>query len=214
MQDSKFKMQTTKRALRLSRLLFAFCILYFALVSGACAKAKAASAPDGPPLAMPQPPPRVLAPVDEPLAATPTNPEPPATTAPRTPARPAPRRPATAGTATPEPEPRQEPATPTPPPAAAQQPTPTPTEPPRELRPAVSAADAAEERKVRDVLQRAARDLSRVDYRKLTPEGRSQYEQSKRFTDQAEQAIKDRNYVFATTLADKAAALAAELLGR
>ena len=93
-------------------------------------------------------------------------------------------------------------------------PSPTATEPTRELRPALSAADTAEERKIRDLLTRATRDLNRVDYRRLSSDGRSQYEQSKRFSDQAEQAIKDRNYVFAATLADKAATLAAQLLGR
>jgi hypothetical protein len=71
---------------------------------------------------------------------------------------------------------------------------------------------AAAERKVRDLLTRAARDLNRVDYGKLSVDGRSQYEQSKRFSQQAEMALKDRNVVFATTLADKAATLATELL--
>ena len=51
------------------------------------------------------------------------------------------------------------------------------------------------------------------DYRKLSNEGRSQYDQAKRFADQAEQAIKERNFVFATTLAEKAATLAAQLGG-
>jgi hypothetical protein len=59
---------------------------------------------------------------------------------------------------------------------------------------------------------RAARDLSRVDYQKLSTEGRSQYDQSKRFSEQAEQALKVGNTVFAATLADKAAVVAAELL--
>jgi len=187
-------------------------MLTVALLASGCAKAKAASAPDGPPLAVPAPPPRVLAPADEPLASTPA-PETPPATAPRAPARPAPRRPPAAGNAAPEPEPRPDTSAPAAPAPAAPVVTPPP-EPPRELRPAVSAADAAEERKVRDVLNRAGRDLSRVDYRRLSTAGRSQYDQSKRFTEQAEQAIKDRNYVFATTLADKAAALAAELAGR
>jgi hypothetical protein len=67
---------------------------------------------------------------------------------------------------------------------------------------------------VRDVLVRATRDLGRVDYGKLSADGRAQYDQSKRFSQQAEQALKERNLVFATTLADKAATLAAQLLGR
>src|SRR5262245_13205781 len=46
-----------------------------------CAKARAATVPDGPPLAMPLPPPRVFAPVgpEEPLAAGPAVPETPTT---------------------------------------------------------------------------------------------------------------------------------------
>jgi hypothetical protein len=194
----------------------AFAICLTLMIAG-CAKAQAKAVAEGPPLQVPEVPPRVLAPVEEePIAATPVTPEAPPAPAPRTPTpRPVtpPRRP---NTATSEPAPRQEtppaeqPAPATPPAAT----TTSPTEPPRELRPALSAADNAEERKIRDVLTRAARDLNRVDYRKLTTDGRAQYEQSKRFSDQADQAIKDRNYVFAATLADKAATLAAELLGR
>ena len=85
---------------------------------------------------------------------------------------------------------------------------------PRELRPASPARDAAAEKDVRDTLARAARDLGRVNYGRLSADARAQYDQSKRFTQQAEQALKDRNFVFAATLADKAATLAAELLGR
>ena len=164
----------------------------------ACAKAKAASVPDGPPLSVPQPPERVLAPVETPppvVAAAPApEPPPPAAPAPRTPPRPAPR----------EVEARPQP---TPPPPAQADAT-------RDLRPAAAASNAATERAVRDVLVRANRDLGRIDYGKLSADGRAQYEQSKRFSQQADQALKERNLVFATTLADKAATLAAELLGR
>ena len=72
----------------------------------------------------------------------------------------------------------------------------------------------ATERGVRDMLTRANRDLGRIDYGKLTMDGRAQYEQARRFGQQAEQALKERNLVFAATLADKAATLAAELLKR
>jgi histone H3/H4 len=64
---------------------------------------------------------------------------------------------------------------------------------------------------VRDVLARAARDLGRVNVSRLSADGRTQYEQSKRFSAQAEEALKESNLVFAATLADKAATLAAEL---
>jgi hypothetical protein len=150
----------------------------------------------------------VLAPIDEPLplAAVPEAP----TTAPLTPAaRPAaPRRNGSTAEAEVRPEP------PAPVPATTQGPVePVPTET-RELRSAPSANTAAAERNVRDLLTRASRDLNRVDYGRLSADGRAQYEQAKRFSQQAEGALKDRNYVFAATLADKAATLAAELLGR
>ena len=48
----------------------------------------------------------------------------------------------------------------------------------------------------------------------MSKEGQSQYDQSKRFSDQAEQALKEKNFLYAMTLADKAATLAAELAGR
>lgn len=70
------------------------------------------------------------------------------------------------------------------------------------------------ERDARDKITRAARDLGRVDYGKLNADARAQYDQSKRFMEQAQQALKDRNFVFASTLADKAAALAAGLAPR
>jgi histone H3/H4 len=70
------------------------------------------------------------------------------------------------------------------------------------------------ERSVREMLTRASRDLSRVNYTRLSADGRAQYEQSKRFSAQAEDALRERNLVFAATLADKAATLAAELLAR
>ena len=176
----------------------------FATVVAGCAKAQA-SAPAGPPLDVPEPPARVLAPVEEPVTASAPAPEtpPPAPVAstPRTPPRPPARR------AEPEkPEP--------PPPAAAAAPVTPPAEPPRELRPASPNGDAAAERDARDKLTRASRDLGRVDYGKLNADTRAQYEQSKRFMEQAQQALKDRNFVFASTLADKAAALAAGLAPR
>ena len=167
--------------------------------SSACAKAQAASVPNGPPLQVPLPPPRVLVPVAEVVAAAPEPvPEapPPAAAAPRTP----PRTPT---------EPRPQPA----PPAAAVAPPPAPAEP-RDLRAAPSPTNATTERTVRDTLVRATRDINRVDYGRLSADGRAQYEQSKRFSQQAEQALKERNVLFAATLADKAAQIAAELLGR
>ncbi|HZI80248.1 MAG TPA: hypothetical protein VFD69_12085 [Vicinamibacterales bacterium] len=176
-----------------------------AIAAGAasgCAKTKPLVVADGPPLAMPLPPARVFAPPEEPIPVQAPPPEIADAEPPKPAARPPARRspPPPAEAAKPEPEP---------PPVAA---SPAP-EPARELRAAPSAADATAERQVKDLLTRASRDLNRVDYRRLSNEGRSQYDQAKRFAEQAEQALKERNFVFASTLADKAAMLASQLGG-
>ena len=176
--------------------------LAVAACAAACATTKAAVVADGPPLAMPVPPARVFVPPEEPIPVQ----TPPPEVVDAEPPKPAPRPPA---------------RRPSPPPAEASKPEPEPPpvaaapapDPARELRAAPSAADATAERQVRDLLSRASRDLNRVDYRRLSNEGRSQYDQAKRFTEQAEQALKERNFVFASTLADKAAMLASQLGG-
>lgn len=174
----------------------------------ACARAQARTSPEGPPLDVPVPPARVIGPVDEPIAATPTEPtepSPPPTSTARRPAR----RPASGGA-----EGNQKPAEPAAPPAEPPLPQAPSPEPPAATPPPTLRAPGSAEKPVRDRLVNAQRDLARVDYSKLTEDGRAQYEQSKRFVQQAEQALKDQNIVFAQTLADKAATLAAELLGR
>lgn len=179
--------------------LLAFCVVTVAFTT-ACARARAQTVPDGPPLAVPAPPPRVITPVEEVIVAAPPPAAPePTAAAPRTP----PRQPAR-----PEPRPETPPVTAAPPPAAPAAPV-----EPREVRAVPSASAAVEEKKVRDVMFRASRDLNRVDYRKLSAEGQSQYNQSKRFSEQAEQALKEKNFVYAMTLAEKAATLAVELAG-
>jgi hypothetical protein len=188
---------TFRRAPRVAGVL-----LGAVLLAGGCAKARPNTVPDGPPLAMPLPPPRIFAPLEELIAAQPPAPE----VANAEPPQPAQRPPARRPTPAPAAE-RPEPV------VAAPAPTPPSPDPARELRAAPSAADAAAERQVRELLQRASRDLNRVDYRRLSNEGRAQYDQAKRFSDQAEQALKERNLVFAATLADKASTLASQLGG-
>jgi hypothetical protein len=175
--------------------------------SAGCAKAQARSAPEGPPLEMPAPPPRVLGPIDEPLPAAQVASEPATPPPPRTTPRSAPRDAAK----TEPPQKAVEPPPEQPPPVVADT---KPAEPPRTLRAQPAGRDNEMEKTIRDTLTRASRDLSRVDYSALTADGRDQYEQSKRFMQQTEQALKDRNFVYAQTLADKAAQLAAVLLGR
>jgi hypothetical protein len=185
------------------QLLAILAIVSVALPGAACAgRARAETVAAEPtPLEVPPPPPRVLAPVLEPIAAEPEPPTPVAT-APEPPPRTPVRR---AGNS--DPEPRTE--------AAAEPPAPpAPTasaEAPRELRASPSADDAEVVRKVREVLDRAARDLNRVTYGRLSADGRMQYDESKRFSDRAEEALKDRNFVFALNLAERAATIAALL---
>jgi hypothetical protein len=181
-----------------------------------CAKPKPAVEPELPPLEAPPPPPRLLpplvgGPIETPAVA------PPPTEAGRPPA-PARRRPegprgGDNGAARQEPRPADGPKT---------EPLGDATRPPEEIAPperapilqlAPAESDANEEA-IQQVLSRATRDLGRVDYRALSPDAKAQYDTAKRFMVLADQAIKDRNFVFARTLADKAAAIAGVLVSQ
>ncbi|MEP6782159.1 MAG: hypothetical protein ABI983_00740 [Acidobacteriota bacterium] len=165
---------------------------------GACAaKAQVRTEVELPPLDPPPPPPRVVAvyaPDPEPLPVTPAV-EPAAQVKP--PARPA----------RPEQKPEQAATSPEPAEAVAHPPTPpslTMTPSPGSESQTVAA--------IRDLLGRATRDLSRVNAASLSGDGRAQYETARRFIQQAEEALKARNIVFAGKLADKAATMAAVLV--
>jgi hypothetical protein len=176
--------------------------------TSACLHAQAKTVAEVP-LDMPAPPERVVEVSDPSVPAIVSVPE--------EPARPEPTRPRPAPPARTEARP-SEPARPEParidagadtshaeepvrPPAAPLQTTPTQQE-------------VEMDRRVRALLVRASTDLSRVDYRALNTDGRTQYDTAKRFVSQAEEALKVRNLVFAANLADKASALAATLAGR
>ena len=172
------------------------CVFLLALAGATgCAKARAASAPDGPALQVPQPPARVIVAASEPPPLPIEEPpvQPPVLPAP-TPVAP---RPA------PAPAPRAVRPDPPEPPAARPE--------PRTLR---TPGDVARERAIRERLSAASADLGRVDVTRLSPGARAQFDQARRFVQQAEQAIKDQNLAFASTLADKAATLAADLAAR
>ena len=64
------------------------------------------------------------------------------------------------------------------------------------------------------VLLQAGHGLNRVNYQALNADGRTQYDTAKRFISQAEEAVRAKNLVFASNLAEKAAALASQLSGR
>jgi hypothetical protein len=192
--------------IRQLRRVLGICVLGALVAAGAaagCAKTQAKTVPDGPPLEVPSPPARVIAPADEPIAAAPAEPLEPAPAPTSTTRRPV-RKP------TAEPAQKHEPA-------QAQEapvPQPAPSEPAAAAPVPTLRAPGSAEKPIRDLVVQAQRDLSRVDYAKLTEAGKTQYEQSKRFAQQAEQALKEQNFVFAQTLAEKAANLAAELSGR
>jgi type IV secretory pathway VirB10-like protein len=164
----------------------------------ACAHPQARTQPVREPLDVPLPPARTIAPPppEEPPA---VEAQPPDVSNPK-PARPRPAPPRT--------EPAQPPVAPPPsqpqtlPPAAGT----LQTTPP--------AGQGEMVRNIRDVLARARRDLGGIVYERLNADGKAQFDTAKRFADQAEQALKDMNLVFAQTLADKAATLAHSLAGR
>lgn len=163
----------------------------------ACAKARASTEIAVPDLLPPPPPPRVIerfaidpvptiepSPVDSALAT------PPARTPPRVVAKPEPAKPEDA-------------------PALPERPTPTP--PALTLKPGPG-VQAQTEASIRTLLDRATRDLQRVNYAALNADGRAQFDAARRFKEQAEDALKTANLAFAGKLADKAATMAAILV--
>ena len=185
------------------------CILALPLfLTGACTRVHAKTTPDTPQLSVPAAPPRLVEPAD---AETP-----PATPAPAQPEEPARRPPV-------RPRPAPPPATPAPTaaekaadkpgdskPADESKPPPTSTS----LQTTPAGAEGELERTIRGLLTKATTDLNRIDYRNLNADARTQYDTAKRFVQQAEDALRGRNLVFARNLADKAAALAGELAGK
>ncbi len=65
---------------------------------------------------------------------------------------------------------------------------------------------------IRDLMARAASDLARVNASALNADGRAHVEAARRFLQQADEALKARNVVYAGKLADKAATIAAVLV--
>lgn len=177
----------------------------------ACAHASAKAPADSPPLEMPSPPKHDIEPIDvEPLVSPPvtaepddsarraTNPRPRTTPPAREPAKPEP----------PKPEP---PKPETQPPEAPKAEEPHPAPP---LQTAPATVEGESERTIRATIQRATIDLNHVDYRALNVDGRAQYDQAKRLMRQADDAIREKNLVFARSVADKAATIAAQLARR
>jgi outer membrane biosynthesis protein TonB len=185
------------------------CAVILAAAAGAgCARAQAKVVPEMPALDVPAPPPRQVetVEVDE-------EPEPPVVE-PQEPARPAPPKPARATPVQqradqPKPEPPKVDVT-----APPEAPRPAEESKPGTLQTTPAAREAQLERTIRGTLQRATASLNRVTYGSLNADARMQYDQARRFVSQAQDALRDKNLVFAENLADKANTLATQLAGR
>ena len=171
--------------------------VFVSVLGVGCAQTHARTEIVVPELLPPPPPPRVVerfaldpvptiepSPVESALAA------PPVRTPPKVIAKPEP--------------PKLEEVVETPPPPVAAQPSLT-------LKPGPS-VQAQTEASIRALLDRAARDLQRVNYAALNADGRAQFDAARRFKEQADDALKAANLAFAGKLADKAATMAAILV--
>jgi hypothetical protein len=201
-------------AVRDRLLLIGTATVLTAGMAAGCAKPRAHVEPEPPPLSAPPPPTRLL----PPLAGGPIEgaspPPPPDTGAPPAPAR---RRAESS-----RPSDSQRETRPAEPPRAdvplegQRQPgdAAAPLQPAPVLQLTPATESNASEQTIRQVLSRATQDLSHVDYVALSADAKAQYDTAKRFMSLADQAIKDRNMVFARTLADKAAVIAGVLSNR
>jgi hypothetical protein len=171
-------------------------VLLAASLSACAAKAQVRAEPPLPLLDPPPSPPRVVAVYAEPEPL----PDPP-TVEEVVPEKPAPRPP--------RPEQKPEPA------ATVNEPVEAVTRPQPSASLTLTPSPGSETQTVaaiRDLMARASRDLSRVNASALNADGRSQLETARRFLQQADDALKARNIVFAGKLADKAATMAAILV--
>jgi len=99
------------------------------------------------------------------------------------------------------------------PPDAVPPPPPVVAEAPR-----LSTPDVLDEvvatRQVREMLDRARRALGTLRYSTLNTDARTQFDTATQLIQQAEDALKERNFVFAIKVADKAETLARRLVGQ
>lgn len=178
-----------------------FCLA--SVVTSGCLRAKAKTLPDAP-LDVPAPPTHDVEPIEVEA--------PPPLGLVQEPARNAPPRARPPATRE---QPKAEPAKPDAPPLVGEpaKALEEPARPTTTLQTTPPASEVEVERSIRASLMRANVDLGRVDYRQLNKDARTQYDTAKRFVNQADEALRSKNLVFAKSLADKAATLAAQLAG-
>lgn len=177
--------------------LHPLAVVLLLLAAGApgCAARAAAPVPEPelPDMTPPPAPPRVVAIYVEPVELPPV--EAPPAAEPVSPARPA-----------------VKPVAPPPPPEVEVPQGPPPLPPPALTLTPSPGSEAKTEASIRTLLGRASRDLDRINRGGLSPDGRTQFDAARRFVQQAEEALKARNLVYASKLADKAAVMAAVLV--
>ena len=171
-----------------------------ALVAGCTAKAKTANLPAVPPLEVPAPPPRDLPAVEEPATIASSLPQVPISEG----ASPVPSKTPQPGRAAAQQPPKAEPpaaATVTPPPEAA-----------ADFRP-TSAEDVEKEKIIGDIVNRTAVLLEGMkgNVNRLSQGNREQYEDAKRFLDDARKALKEKRFSYAQVNAEKAQTIAQQL---
>ena len=192
-------------------------ILPFVLAAAsACASAQAKGS-DQPALGVPPPPPHAIELPAEPLEpvgevpGTPPGSGPPAPRSNR-PAAPKPQPGEAKPETKPEPPKTDTPAPPPPNPEPAP-PLPPPVTTPQ-LRTPQTADTSAAAKGVRTTIDRANKALGTVNFGPLSNERKKAYNDAKLFIQQAEDALKEGNIVFAQAVATKAETLARELAGR
>jgi hypothetical protein len=196
------------RALRY--IVVSLVVCSFPLAAG-CARTKAKAIADAPPLAMPEPPPRDVE-LNESEPPQPVSlPQEPARAATPRPRPATPIREPRANDGAKVEAPKVEAAPVIEPPKPAEEP---PKPPATTLQTTPATAEGEVERNIRATLSRATVDLSRIDYRILNADARTQYDTAKSFIRQADAAVRAKNLLFAKNLADKAAALAVQLGGK
>ncbi|MCA1583824.1 MAG: hypothetical protein LC791_03280 [Acidobacteria bacterium] len=182
------------------RCLLAAC-LGASLFPAGCAKPRAQVELPLPELVPPPPPPRIVAIYEEEAEEPPppVEPEPVEESSPPPPKEVRPEARADVETAKTGPA-RSEPTRPRPPPS-----------PSLTLKPAPG-TEAKTEASIRALVGNTGRNLARINLDGLDSDGRTQYETARRFLQQAEEALKTGNLVFAGKLADKAATMATVLV--
>ncbi len=197
----------------MSRFVRVIPALVLAPLLAACASVQAKSASNAPALDVPPPPPHIVELPAEPLEPVGEIPSPSATPPARQ-GRPTPRE------APPKPDAsKSEPPKADTPPATSPTPpdNPAPVAPPPpnpQLRTPQTADTGSAAKSVQTTIDHAKNTLGTVNFGVLSNERKKAYNDAKLFIQQAEDALKEGNIVFAQANAGKAETLARELAGR